>query len=95
MKPEVPLNGWKRIPWDGNTSLGYYCYRKKFGRGHVSVGIGEFDLVVFSYGKDSDDSYSSTRWDYDRPAISPEEAMRMVDAGKGKCMVGRPPRPAE
>lgn len=94
MKTKDSLNGWQRILWDGNPTLGYYCFRKRFGRGHVSIGIGEFDSVIFSYGKDSDDSYSSTRWDYDRPLISPEEAMKMVDAGNGKRMVGRFPKPA-
>jgi len=88
-----PKNEWQLVDWDGNTALGYKCWRKKFGRGHVSVGIGEFDTVVFSYGANSDDSYSSTRWDYDRPKITPEEAMKMVDAGDGKKMVGRKPMP--
>lgn len=76
---------WTRIPWDGNPSLGYECWRKSFGRGHVSVGIGEFLTVCFSYGVNSDDSCSSTRWDYDRPPISEEDMMRMVDAAGGKA----------
>lgn len=87
-KPE-----WELIEWDGNPKLGYKCWRKKFGRGHVSVGVGSFLTVAFSYGPNSDDSYSSTRWDYDRPVITEEEAMQMVDAGNGKKMVGRLPEP--
>lgn len=86
-------NGWQLIDWDGNPELGLKCWRKKFGRGYVSVGVGDFTYVVFSYGANSDDSYSSTRWDYDRPVITEEEAMRMVDAGNGKTMVGRKPKP--
>ncbi len=84
---------WELTEWDGNRSLNYKCWRKKFGCGHVSVGVGDFLSVVFSYGPDSDNSYSSTRWDYDRPVITEEEAMRMVDAGKGKQMIGRKPTP--
>jgi hypothetical protein len=45
---------WTRIPWDGNLSLGFDCWRKSFGRGQVSVGIGDFRTVVFSYGPDSE-----------------------------------------
>jgi hypothetical protein len=77
---------WELIAWGESE---YKCWRKKFGRGHVSVGAGSCLTVVFSYGPDSDDSYSSTRWDYDRPVITEEEAMKMVDAGKGKVMAGR------
>ena len=80
---------WELTEWNGNDK----CWRKKFGSGYVSVGIGNLLLVVFSYGPNSDDSYSSTRWDYDRPAITEEEAMKMVDAGKGKKMIGRLPEP--
>ena len=81
---------WTRIPWDGNPALNLECWRKSFGRGHVSVGIGEFLNVVFSYGPDSDDSHCGTRWNYNgNPVISEDEAMRMVDAGKGKHMAGQ------
>ena len=74
---------WTLIPWDGNESLGFKCWRKSFGRGHVSVGDGDFLTVCFDYGPDSDFSMSSTRWDYDRPTITPQEMMRMVDKAKG------------
>ena len=67
---------WTRIPWDGNPDLNLECWRKAFGHGHVSVGIGDFLLVVFSFGADSDWSHSSTRWNYDNPPI-PEEAMML------------------
>lgn len=86
---------WELVEWDGNPSLNYKCWRKKFGSGHVSVGAGDFLSVVFSYGASSADSYSSTRWDYDRPAITEEEAMKMVDAGKGKKMIRRKPQPED
>lgn len=95
-------SGWKLIDWDGNRSLGLKCWRKSFGRGHVSVGVGDFLSVVFSFGPNSDSSYSSTRWDYDRPPITEVEAMRMVDEGCGKRarwlglrphMAGRKPKP--
>jgi hypothetical protein len=84
---------WELIEWDGSLEVEYKCWRKKFGRGCVYVGAGDLLTVVFSYGPNSDDSYSSTRWDYDRPVITEEEAMKMVDAGKGKAMVGRMERP--
>ena len=77
-------NEWERVPWDGNPDMHLECWRKKFGRGHVSVGIGEFLLVCFSYGQNSDDSHSGTRWDYDRPPISEEDMMKRVDRARGK-----------
>jgi hypothetical protein len=82
-------NEWELTEWNGTDK----CWRKKFGLGYVSVGVGNLHLVVFSYGPNSDDSYSSTRWDYDRPTITEEDAMKMVDAGKGKKMIGRKPPP--
>ena len=75
---------WTRIPWDGNPSLKLECWRKSFGRGHVSVGIGEFLHVVFSYGANSDSSFSGTRWDYDRQPISEADMMRRVERTSGK-----------
>lgn len=75
---------WTEIEWDGNPDLKYRCWRKSFGRGHVSVGIGEFNGIVFSYGANSDDSMSSTRWRSDR-VISEQEAMDNVDKNKGLC----------
>ena len=53
---------WTRINWNGNPDLKLECYRKSFGRGHVSVGIGNFHNIVYNYGANSDDSMSSTRW---------------------------------
>lgn len=85
---KVKYKDWTRIPWDGNTALGYECYRKSFGRGHVSVGIGNFQLIVYSYGNNSDDSLSSTRRRADG-AITEEDAMKMVDACGGKSMSQR------
>lgn len=63
-------HGWVRIPWDGNPDLGFECWHKTFDRGHVSLGIGAFLSVVFSFGNNSDSSCSSTRWDYDHQPIS-------------------------
>ena len=77
------MNGWKKIPWDGNPDLNLMCWRKKFGRGHVSVGCKDFLLIVMSYGADSDDSYSSTRWRKDR-VLSEKEARDLVDKNRGK-----------
>ena len=73
---------WTKSPWDGNPDLGYECWRKSFRRGHVSVGVGDFQLVVYSYGPNSDESLSSTRW---RPAgpVSEEQAMEWVDKNVG------------
>ena len=65
--------------WDGNTELGFKCWRKSFGKGHVSVGVGGFQLVSFSFGPDSDYSCSSTRWCYKDAPITPEEAMQSID----------------
>lgn len=70
---------WTRIPWDGNPALGLECWRKTFGSGHVSVGIGDFLTVVFSFGADSDSSYSGTRWNYDKEPLSEEEVMQHLD----------------
>jgi hypothetical protein len=72
-------NGWKLIPWDGNPALNLTCWRKKFGRGHVSVGIGEFRDVVFSFGANSDDSHCCTRWRKDAEPVTPEQAMEAID----------------
>ena len=70
---------WTRIPWDGNPDLKLECWRKSFGRGHVSVGIGEFQTVAFSFGADSA-SYSSTRWtNYDDPPLTEEAVMKDLD----------------
>lgn len=79
---KVVYKEWTEIDWDGNASLGYKCFRKSFRNGHVSVGIGNFQLIVYSYGANSENSRSSTRWRKDG-AISEKEAMLMVDRNKG------------
>jgi hypothetical protein len=74
---------WTEIEWDGNKSLGYKCFRKSFGRGHVSVGIGEFTNIVYSYGANSENSMSSTRW-RENGNITEQQAMDLVDKNNGK-----------
>jgi hypothetical protein len=73
---------WTLIDWDGNPDLNYKCWRKSFRRGHVSVGVGDFQLIVYSYGANSDDSCSSTRW---RRAgiLTEQQAMALVDSLNG------------
>lgn len=73
---------WTLIDWDGNRELGYKCYRKSFGRGHVSVGVGEFTLIAYNHGPNSQNSISSTRW-RENGNISEIEAMRIVDKNNG------------
>ena len=73
---------WTLIEWDGNISLGYKCYRKSFRNGHVSVGVGAFTLIVYSYGPNSENSLSSTRW-RETGNINELEAMKMVDENNG------------
>jgi hypothetical protein len=70
---------WELTTWDGNKSLNFSCWRKKFGRGHVSVGIGDFYSVTYSFGPNSDFSCSSTRWRKDR-ILEPSECMAIIDA---------------
>lgn len=70
---------WTRIKWDGNPDLGRECWRKTFGKGHVSVGIGEFHNVVFSFGAHSGQSHSGTRWNYDQPPLSEVQVMLQLD----------------
>lgn len=76
---------WTLIDWDGNPALGFKCWRKSFGRGHVSVGVGEFTLITYSHGADSDNSISSTRSRkaYGKPDLTPEQAMAIVDRNAG------------
>ena len=81
----MKYTNWTLIDWDGNRELGYKCWRKTFGKGHVSVGVGKFTNIVYSYGKSSQDSMSSTRWRKDGN-ISEEEAMALVDKNNGKCV---------
>ena len=73
---------WTLIDWDGNPDLKLKCWRKSFGRGYVSVGIGSFLSIVYSYGPHHDDSMSGTRWREDGP-ITEEQAMKVVDRAKG------------
>jgi hypothetical protein len=78
--PQIKYPEWTRIPWDGNPDLKQECWRKSFGRGHVSVGIGgEFRLVSFSFGANHDSSHSGTRWNYDNPSITEEDMMKGLD----------------
>jgi hypothetical protein len=77
-------NEWVKIAWDGNKALGYECWRKKFGKGHVSVGCGEYLGITYSHGANSDDSCGGTRWNYDLPPLTEEEAMAEVDMQGGK-----------
>lgn len=73
---------WTLIDWDGNTDLKLKCWRKSFGRGHVSVGVGEFYLIVYSYGANSDDSLSGTR-KRAYGTLTEFMAMAIVDRNKG------------
>ncbi len=86
MNSKLKYLNWTLIPWDGNPALNYECWRKSFRRGHVSVGVGDFLLVVFSYGPASDDSFSSTRWRKDLPPLTEEEAKRLVDSTVGRSL---------
>jgi hypothetical protein len=74
---------WTLIDWDGNPELGYKCWRKSFGGGHVSVGVGEFNSIVYSYGPNSENSMSGTRWRSGKPHLTEAQAMQIVDACKG------------
>lgn len=74
---------WTLIQWDGNPALNLQCWRKSFRRGHVSVGVGEFKTVVFSYGANSENSFSSTRARVNGPDLSETEAKALVDSTKG------------
>lgn len=84
MKDKPLYENWTEIDWDGNPDLKYRCWRKSFGFGYVSVGIGEFKLIVYSYGANSDRSCSSTRW-RNTGTISEQEAMDLVDKNKGSA----------
>ena len=82
---------WTLIDWDGNTELGYKCYRKSFRNGNVSIGVGEFDLIVYSFGANSDYSMSSTRW-RKNGSITESEAMQLVDNNNGYCIPSDNPK---
>lgn len=79
----VKYKNWTRIAWDGNPSLKLECWRKSFGRGHVSIGIGEFKTIVYSYGANSDESLSGSRSRTGRHDQTEEAAMEMVDRNRG------------
>ena len=76
-------NSWKRINWDGNYNLKLECWRKSFSGGHVSIGIGDFQHIVYSYGPNSDRSLSGTRHRLDGNHQTEEDAKAMVDRNKG------------
>lgn len=85
MSRRIKYKKWTLIDWDGNPALNLKCWRKSFGRGHVSVGVGEFDLICYSHGDNSDDSMSSTRarWQYGRKDLTEQQAMEIVDRNHG------------
>jgi hypothetical protein len=80
---KIKYNEWTLIDWDGNLELGYKCWRKSFRRGYVSVGVGEFHIICYSHGRNSDDSCSSTRWRDTDTYITEQEAMDIVDRNEG------------
>jgi hypothetical protein len=82
MKKQLEYPEWTLIDWDGNTSLKLKCYRKSFGRGYVSVGVGTFTNIVYSYGANSEFSLSSTRW-RESGTMTEQQAMDIVDRNNG------------
>jgi hypothetical protein len=68
---------WTLIEWDGNPILNLKCWRKSFGKGHVSIGIGDFKVITYSHGPNSDNSLSGYRMH------SCEESMKIADRNKG------------
>lgn len=74
---------WTLITWDGNPDLNLKCWRKSFRRGHVSIGCGEFLTIIYSFGANSDDSGSSTRWRKEG-TLSEDAAKALVDAADGR-----------
>lgn len=77
---------WTLVDWDGNPEQNYQCLRKSFRRGHVSIGIGEFKSIVYSYGPNHEDSMSSTRSriSQNMPDLTMDQAMNLVDSNNGK-----------
>ena len=73
---------WERIPWCGDPDADE-CWVKKFRRGRVYVGIGDFTLVCYSDGANSDDSIIGTRWLYGT-IISEEDMMAHIDHHNGR-----------
>ncbi len=80
---------WTLIQWDGNPELNYMCWRKSFRKGHVSIGVGSFFDIVYSFGANSDESRTSTRWRKDDEHISEVDAMIWVDKLNGYFGLGR------
>ena len=101
MNKNASKTEWERVPWHGNPAQSRECWRRKFGRGIVYIGIGEFQAVIFSFGPDSEDSFSGTRWNYIHPPYNEEEMKCMVEYQmklrrlQPGCWSSRPPRPAE
>lgn len=77
---------WTLVDWDGNPEQNYQCLRKSFRGGHVSIGIGEFKSIVYSYGPNHKDSMSSTRSriSQNMPDLTMDQAMNLVDSNNGK-----------
>jgi hypothetical protein len=82
---KIKYENWTIIDWDGNPDLKLKCWRKSFGRGHVSIGIGDFKHIVYSHGPNSDYSLSGTRarGQYGRTDQTEYAAMEMVDRNEG------------
>ena len=80
----MKYENWTLIDWDGTIDLKHKCWRKSFGKGHVSIGINDFLLVVYSYGANSENSLSSTRWNYENNPITEEEMKVIIDRNNGK-----------
>lgn len=74
---------WTLIAWDGNPSLELTCWRKSFPGGHVSIGAGDFNLISYSYGPNSENSIGSTRYRHGGLTIAEEQAKALVDKNKG------------
>lgn len=74
----APDTGWELVQWPFNSIPKKMCWRKKFFGGTIYIGSGDFDIVTFSYGRDSDASFSSTRRRSNR--VVPEaEMMQAID----------------
>ena len=79
----MKYKNWTILLWDGNPALNLKCWVKSFGKGRVSVGIGDFKHIVYSYGPDSDFSMSGTRARVGKPDQTEAQAMAMVDRNGG------------
>lgn len=79
--PNKDAAGWEQIEWDGNPALNnvtiFDVWRKKFRHGHVTIFYSTtfgFMYVIFSFGANSDDSFSSSL-----PGKDTATAKRIVD----------------